>query len=293
MNKQQKLQWMELGPVNGEAFDIRHLENFTYLPKNSAQAERPHRHNFHELIWVRAGNGQQEIDGQKFQVEPLNFYLIAQGQVHQFLKAESVDAYVLRFTDDFRPADHEESKLHFIDVMFNNVRTIPVLQIDPDQVAMFDSLFSMIMREYEAPEAFGGQAVLRHLLYVSLIKIGQAVGERIDSYDDTDTRDDLFKSFLALLEERFRTHHDVSYYAAELAITPRQLSERTKRVMGKTAKQVIEDRVTLEAKRNLRFTNKSIKSIAYELGYDDPSYFSKVFKRVTSQTPQDFMDRLP
>ncbi len=292
MPKEQKLKWMELGSDEGEVFFIKHLDQFTYLPKKPEFAESPHRHNFHELIWVRSGKGSQDIDGQLLKVEPLNFYLIAKGQVHQFLQAESVDAYVVRFTDDFRPVGYAESKLHFIDVIFNNVRTIPALQIAFGDVAVFDSLFSMMMREFDAPDGFGKKAVLRHLLYVTLIKIGQTLGERLDEYDEADSPDDLFQGFLALLEQSFKAHHDVAYYAAELAVTPRQLSERTKRVIGKTAKQLIEDRVTLEAKRNLRFTNKSIKTVAYELGFDDPSYFSKVFKRVTSLTPQNFIDQL-
>lgn len=291
MLKENQIKWMELGRLDGENFHIQRLSSFNYLPKNREQAEAPHRHNFHELIWITAGSGNQEIDGERFQIEPLAFYLIAKGQVHQFLKAESVDGYVIRFTDDFRPVEYADSKLQFVDVMFNNVRTIPALSITEEDVAVLDNLFSLLIREYDSPELFGKKAVLRHLLYVVLIKIGQILGDRLHQYEDANTRDDIFKEFLGLLEQCFKEHHDVAHYAQALALTPRQLSERTKRMVGKTAKQVIEDRLTLEAKRYLRFTNKSVKTIAYELGYEDPSYFSKVFKKVTNLSPNDFTGR--
>lgn len=90
------------------------------------------------------------------------------GQGRQFLRVERVNADVARLTNYFRSADHEESKRHFIDVIFNNVRTVPAHQIAPDQVKLFDSLFSMMVREYEAPWTIVGQALLHHLLYASL-----------------------------------------------------------------------------------------------------------------------------
>jgi len=74
-------------------------------------------------------------------------------------------------------------------------------------------------------------------------------------------------------------------------VTPRQLSEIGKRFLGRTAKRMIEERLVLEAKRLLRFTDRPVKRVAYDLGYDDPSHFSKVFKRLTDQAPQDFKNQ--
>ncbi|MCW9033180.1 MAG: helix-turn-helix transcriptional regulator [Rhodospirillales bacterium] len=280
---------VDLGEGAASSFQIRQLLSFNYSPAQGEAPEHPHRHNFQELIWIKSGTGKQAIDGETMEIRPSTFYLIAKGQVHQFLEAKDINGFVLRFTEEFRPQFGLSSTQHFSEAYFNNVRAIPALSVDGHQVSDFELLFNLIMKEYKAPEGFGKNAILRHLLQVLLVKIAQYINDDSTKNDPaTPVRDDIFKDFLSLLEEYYLTHHDVAFYANALAITPRQLSDRTKRIIGKTAKNAIEERLVLEAKRSLKFTDRSVKEIAYKLGYEDPSYFSKVFKRVTGYTPQDF-----
>ena len=289
MTKWKEIPSIDLDEERGSSFHIHQFVSFDYDPADSPNPETPHRHNFQELIWIKSGRGEQTIDGETSEITPATFYLIAKGQVHHFLKAEKVDGFVLRFSEDFCPEPGENRHRRFLESFFNNVRTLKTLSVDGERVTEFDRLLSIIFREFEAPHRFGKFAILRNLLQALLIKI-------VQNLDDNDAevgslnrvRDNIFIEFLALLEENFKAHHDVAFYTDALTVTARQLSDRTHRAIGKTTKQIIEERIALEAKRAFRFTEKPVKEVAYDLGYEDPSYFSKVFKKVTGRTPQEY-----
>ncbi len=289
MNKMKEIPSIDLGDDGAPSFQIRSLVSFNYDPDESPNPELPHRHNFQELIWIKSGSGKQTIDGEMSEISAATFYLIAKGQVHHFLKAKNVDGFVLRFNEEFRPRQEVSPTSHFFESFFNNVRTIQALSIDSERTMEFDALLSLMVKEFEAPRQFGKYAILWNLLQALLIKIAQNLeNEKVSEDQSGPERDNIFMDFLALLEEHYKGHHDVAFYAETLAITPRQLSDRTSRMIGKTAKQVIEERLALEAKRAFKFTKMPVKEVAYDLGYEDPSYFSKVFKRVTGHTPQEF-----
>ncbi|MCI0609070.1 MAG: helix-turn-helix transcriptional regulator, partial [Anaerolineae bacterium] len=91
---------------------------------------------------------------------------------------------------------------------------------------------------------------------------------------------------------RFKNEHQVNDYATLLHLSSRQLSDVTKHIIGKTAKQIIADRLTLEAKRDLQFTPLSVKEIAFALGYDTPFYFSQAFKNSTGLSPSAYREQL-
>jgi AraC family transcriptional activator of pobA len=96
---------------------------------------------------------------------------------------------------------------------------------------------------------------------------------------------------MTLLEEEFTRHHDVEFYATQLEIAPVKLSKILNRVVGKSTKQLIDERISLEAKRFLSYTDRPIKEIAADLGYSDLFHFSKTFKRLASVSPQAFREQ--
>ena len=98
----------------------------------------------------------------------------------------------------------------------------------------------------------------------------------------------IFQKFNFELEKHFKTIHSVSSYAERLSISSRKLSEVLKLFVGKSASRVIQERLVVEAKRRLSYTGESVKEIGFELGFNDPSYFGKVFKRVEGKAPQAF-----
>ena len=109
----------------------------------------------------------------------------------------------------------------------------------------------------------------------------------------TQTKDtSIFQKFLGLLETQFAQHWQVNDYAKALSISPTHLSRLTKAAVGVSALRMIEARIMQEARRNLAYTNLSISSIAYTLGYADPAYFSRVFTRDAGVSPKVFRSRI-
>ncbi len=98
----------------------------------------------------------------------------------------------------------------------------------------------------------------------------------------------LYQQFQLLIEQNFRTWHQVNDYAKELLVADKYLSSISKKLVGKTGIQLIHQRILLEAKRLLTHSNLSSKEIAYFLSFEDPAYFSKFFKRNVGQTPNGF-----
>jgi len=251
--------------------------------------EPPHRHNFQEILWVRSGRGKHAIDGRELTIQPNTFYLIAKGQVHQLITGIDLDGLVIRFTDAFLPNFLSQEMGHYQTVLFNNVTINHRLPVPAEALPNFESLLSLLLAEFNDAEGRTNQEVLRHLLTVLLIKLGK-VQKKLMHAGETAVSPEaqLFHDFTLLLEEQYSQTHAVQDYARQLNITPRQLSDITRQFYGRTAKHLIEDRLMLEARRLLTFTNLSVKEIAHKLGYKDPSHFSKIFKKRTQTTPQDY-----
>lgn len=251
--------------------------------------EQPHRHNFQEILWVRSGRGKHAIDGRELTIQPNTFYLIAKGQVHQLITGIDLDGLVIRFSDAFLPNFLSQEMGHYQTVLFNNVTINHTLPVPPEALPKFESLMSLLLAEFNSVDGRFNQEILRHLLTVLLIKLGKVQREVVSGGGTAVSPEvQLFHEFTLLLEEQYSQTHAVRDYAHQLNITPRQLSDITRQFFGRTAKHLIEDRLLLEAKRLLTFTNLSVKEIAHQLGYKDPSHFSKIFKKKTQTTPQDY-----
>jgi AraC family transcriptional activator of pobA len=254
--------------------------------------EPPHRHDFQEILWVRAGSGQQAIDGQYLPIQPQTFTLIARRQVHQLISGINLDGLVIRFADAFLPHAPGLTTGHYQMVLFNSGLNHN-LPVSDEETAVFEHLLHQISSEYARRTAPGQYEILRHLLTVLLIKLEQ-VQNRVVWERGTAVDPDLhlFHQFTTLLEQQYSQTHAVQDYAHALSITPRHLSAISQRFVGSTAKQVIAHRLILEAKRQLTFTNHSIKEIAHALGFKDASYFSKAFKKQTAVAPQSYKGTL-
>jgi AraC family transcriptional activator of pobA len=97
--------------------------------------------------------------------------------------------------------------------------------------------------------------------------------------------------FVPLLEQHFADRHDVQYYADALHLSPVRLSRQLQTILGKSTKQIIDERIVLEARRRLQYTTQSVGEIAFVLGYSDQFHLSKAFKRLVGVSPQEFREQ--
>jgi AraC family transcriptional activator of pobA len=247
----------------------------------------PHRHDYHELIWVRAGTGQHLIDGAPVPVRPGTVTVIGRGAVHVFERAEGLTGAVLRFGDELLLGGRIAPGWLLAG---RGGRTVPVPGGDADRL---EDALRAIAAEAARPHDPYSADLLRHLVSAVLLWIERwydAVRTERREQDDAEVQ--LHRRFAALLERDFRSHHDAAHYARALAVPPAALSRALGLVTGRSTKELVTDRVMLEAARLLRFTDAGVGEVAHATGFSDPLYFSRAFKRHSGEAPMAYRDRV-
>jgi AraC family transcriptional regulator, transcriptional activator of pobA len=267
-------------PAEADALQVRSLE----LERiDGDDVREPHRHAYHELIWVREGSGRHLIDAEPVDFGPRTLTLIGKGQVHQFERADRISGVVVRFDDQWLA----DSRRWLFSGGSCNALSVP-----EDDAPRFDALLDLLREEVEQPAGPESAELRRHLLSAALLW-GQRWREaQLEGGGATRADVQLQQQFLETLERDFTESHDVGHYSAELGVTTGTLSRTLTRLSGRTTKQLILDRVLLEAARLLRFSDLSVKEIAARLGFADQFAFSKAFKRQRGEAPLDFRNRV-
>ena len=243
-------------------------------------AREPHRHDYHELIWTRRGEGRHSIDGEGAGVHPGTVTLIGRGQVHVFERARRLSGAVVRFGPEMQ---HEGPGWL---VGGRGSRTVPV---PPSEIPALESTIATLAAESIRPLDACGIDLQRHLLSVILLWVERWYdATRTERRDPDDADVQLYRRFDQALERDFARHHDAAHYADALAVPPAQLSRSLAHVTGRTTKQLITDRVMLEAARLLRFTDLTVGEIAFRAGFEDQLYFSRAFKRHYGVAPSAY-----
>jgi AraC family transcriptional activator of pobA len=266
-------------PAEDDALQARALE-LAHIDED--EVREPHRHAYHELIWVREGAGRHLIDGERVEFGPRTLTLIAKGQVHQFERAEGVSGVVVRFDDEWLAGSRRW--------LFSG-GACTALSVPEGEAARFDALVDLLREEVERPAGPESAELRRHLLSAALLWAQRWREAQLEGGGATSTDVHLHRSFLETLERDFTTSHEARHYAAELGVTTGTLSRVLTKLTGRTSKQLILERVLLEAARLLRFSDLSVKEIAARLGFTDQFAFSKAFKRQRGEAPLDFRNR--
>ena len=246
------------------------------------EVRQPHRHAYHELIWVREGHGRHLIDSDEVEFGPRTLTLIAKGQVHQFQRAEGVSAVVARFEDDWLASSRRW--------LFSG-QSCTALRVPEDEAARFDALLDLLRVELERPAGPESAELRRHLLAAVLLWAQRWREGQLEEGGATRTDLQLYQEFEEVLERDYAANHDAGHYATELGVTTGTLSRLLTKLTGQSTKQLIQDRVILEAVRLLRFSDLQVKEIADRLGFSDQFAFSKAFKRQRGEAPADFRRR--
>ena len=250
----------------------------------------PHRHDYHELIWIRKGSGQHLLDGREVTAVPGSITIIGRGQVHVFERARSVTGAAVRFGEELLTeatvgSAYEPSFL--LAGCGGWAVTVP-----RDHHDAVDHTIAMLAAEAAGPQDAHSSELQRHLLSVLLGWVERWYdAERTERRDGDDSGVQLFRRFARVLERDFASHHDAAHYADALAVPPATLSQALNRVTGHSTKELVTERVMLEAARLLRFTDRTMGEIAWATGFSDPLYFSRAFKRHHGMAPSAYRER--
>ncbi len=248
----------------------------------------PHRHGYHELILVRDGRGEQAIDDVTAPVRPGTVTAIGQGQVHQFRWAEDLRGAVVRFTDAALQGGGRIPAGRLLSGRGGRTIALP-----PGELERADALVRLLAGEAARPPDPYAAGVQQHLLGTLLLWIERWYdAARIEDRPEDDARVELHRRFARMLEQDFARHHDAGHYADALAVPAAALSRALADATGRTTKDLITDRVMLEAARLLRYTDRTVGDIAHATGFTDPLYVSRAFKRRFGDSPMAYRDAL-
>ena len=252
-----------------------------FIQEEALPAEStPHTHDHYMIVFLFKGTSTHSIDFVEYQVQAPALLFIGMGQVHNQIGSHSARSYIISFTSDFILASSPDFLIHLF-----NTPEVGLTDVEFKRLMPFTEL---LYKEYTSGEM--ENKVLSNLLMAFLEKCESELHKY--HAHDKEHYNNLVQQFVALVEEYYKTQSRVSEYAALLYITAGHLNDVVKEVTGKNAKQFIDDRRILEAKRLLYWTGKSVKEIAWELGFDDAAYFTRFYKKQTGELPGKFQKRV-
>lgn len=259
------------------------LERFEDL-KRPINLKWPHKHSFYELLWLTAGTSTDVIDYHQTIVEPNMLFFISPGQLHLMSSAPKVKGYSITFTEEFLwLTSNNRDKLLEISFLDNTFEE-PYLKLTKTSQAELGAILQLLSDEVELSQK--SPVIIGHLLFVFLNKIQRIIDTKRTKQDLTNII--RFKRFKNSVEGNFKSLKALPFYANELNLTPHRMNEISKAVSGKTAGEVIRDRLLLETKRLLVHSDLSIGEISNYLGFDDISYFSRQFRERERLTPSAY-----
>lgn len=260
---------------SGFFFEIATLESLCH--KHMCEDSAIRIPNF-QIIWVASGSGCCRIDLERFPLNDNSILTIPPGRFHQLQTVEPVSGFVLTFNTDFLHLTIDAQGRPFLKDVISELRQAGMLCLNPANDA-FESLLSGMLKEFDTCDTLRLE-ILSGMFRIFLIYLKRyATIVRQEPGDSHHMR--LYNSFYTKLEKDYKTMRQVSQYANELSVTPSYLSEVVKRVTGFSASYHIQQRMVQEAKRLAMYSDANMKGVAYSLGFDDLSHFSKFFKHVT------------
>ncbi len=277
-----ELIWNEL-PVN---FAFATMEQLDIL--SDGIADEPHRHNYYTVIWPTKSGGKHIIDFKEYSIIKDRIFFVSPFQVHQVITEREPTGFVLLFTPDFL-SKHSINENFISNLkLFKKADETPPLEISQQKSNLLKGFIDEISNSFSNGGAMS-QEVIGAYLKLFLIECNNLCDGLVDSNtQNVEVETNIVKSFKDLLENKYQKHHQVKDYADLLNVTPNYLNEVIKNSVNASAKELIQERLILEAKRLLLFTSNSIKEIGFLLGFEDPSHFSKFFKNNSGVSLQEF-----
>ena len=276
-------------PEAGSSLEVLLLDDMRFGSASEHGPRRPHRHDYHELVWTRRGEGRHLIDGEVSLVEPDTITLIGRGQVHVFERASGLHGAVVRFGDELLYGDPAGGA---DPAWLVGSRAVHKVAVPPGETGRLEAAIDLLAAEARRPPDSRSVALERHFLSAVLLWIERWYeATRTEQRDADDPDLQLHRRFTALLEREYARHHDAPFYADALGVPQAALSQALANVTGRTTKERITDRRMLEAVRLLRFSDMRVGEIAYRAGYGDQLYFSRAFKRHFGEAPSAYRDR--
>lgn len=246
-----------------------------------------HNSSLYTVLWINEGNIKLEISGHQHKIASPSLVFLSQFQPYRIQGySPSTEGLIIQFSSDFYCVHLHQNEVACNGVLFNSVFDPPNFSLEGEKSHALQNALNQFIEEFKREEKDGEMLfTLLKLLFKQAIRLREK--DEIVNRTTTSFHHEIAK-LKDLLEQTFRNRLAPSDYAEKLNISVGRLNKLVKSHTGLTLSAIIQERIIVEAKKELYLTNKSVKEIAVELGFDDPYYFSRLFKNVSDVSPETY-----
>jgi AraC family transcriptional activator of pobA len=259
----------------------KHLEVHSFI-------EKPHRHNFYLLVLFTKGSGSHEIDFAKFRIQPGSLFVLQPGQIHHWQLSGNIEGYIIFYSQEIYNLYFGNKKIEDYP-FYQSVMNRPEVFFDANELAQIRPYFDLIISENQKllPKKTDKLLNLLDCIHIEIARKYLSDTNHIaHSYNYK------IQQLEQFLEQFYKTEKSPSFYAVKMNITLKHLNRICKDILNQTVTELISKRVILEAKRLLINLTQSVNQVADTLGFDNYSYFTKLFKKQAGMTPSEFRKKL-
>lgn len=254
----------------------------------NGESDAPHRHDYYTILLIEKAKGVHIVDFHSYDLMDHSLFFIYPGQVHQLIAEDRPEGWIINFSHMFLVQNNIPDRMINDVYLFNVHGESPPLPVTEDHFQHYRDIIRQIGQYSQLDHSYKNDA-LGALLKLILIQSNNHCSiQKLRNPQSIESGNQLVRNFKQLIDEHYKELHKVSDYAAMLSVTSDYLNKSVKSITGKSAKEFILDRILVEAKRVLLFTETTNKELAFDLGFEEPAHFSNFFKKYTSSSPLDF-----
>ncbi|WP_282088932.1 helix-turn-helix domain-containing protein [Aquimarina algiphila] len=244
----------------------------TFEDTEAKDVDWPHRHNFFSIVWFTDSTGINVIDFDEYKIKPDRIFLMQPKQVHNWSYSKGSKGFTLVIAN------------HLINKEIIDLFNIVFIDLPLEAKSHLKILFNNLIKEFNKNDKLSETIVISGIYYL----INQLKRFALELKFNEKVKPETALKFSKLVLETLSQNLSINDYANRLNITTERLVEICQKSYGQSPKAIILAKKITEAKRLLYFTNKSVSEVAYQLGFTDSSYFSRLFKQKTKLSPSDF-----
>lgn len=275
-------------------FNCKSNENNLYVNdfkshlKNNSFIENSHSHNFYLMVLFTQGTGIHTIDFEKFEIKIGHLYILKPGQVHSWQLSKDIDGYIIFYSQEAYNLYFGKKKIDDYS-FYHTLKNSPEIILNKLRLLAIRSYFELLIAENKKDE-FKKQDQLLNLIDIIHIELARIYDSETKYIIPTYNLK--INELENLVSKHFKEEKLASFYAHKMNISLKHLNRICKDVLNITLTEFIYSKIILESKRLLSTHKKTIGEVADEMGFENYSYFTKVFKKHTGQTPQNFKKQL-
>lgn len=269
------------------AFKVFEFDNNSYF-------DHIQRNNYFTLIFVTKGTGKAKVDFSEYDFGADTLFAFYPYQPFMLSTKANIEGFAIHFHHDFFCIHRHHKEIGCNGILFNNIYQQPFIFLEEDSKKSILSLISQIIEEMKAGGMQHDEVLISYLrvLLIAATRIKVKQQSLLVNVEVGGKQLFVLQNLKDAIEENFKLKHSAGEYALLLNLSANALAKITKTYFNKTISDLIAERIIIEAKRELYLTKKTIKEIAYDLGYDDEYYFSRFFKANAEVSPQFYRDTI-